>query len=285
MDLNMLLLLVLRVWLVVACAVVFASSKTPPQKQLSLDMAWRCSALTNEGLVENLARAGIVQSQRVRDAMKAVDRAKYMAAQGPVDPRIAYMDSPQPIGHQQTISAPHMHAYALQLADSAIDGLEAPKILDVGAGSGYLTACLGRMVEARGGRVIGIERIPELVSMASKNVNGADGDLIEKGVVSIQGKSFVCTIAKINRLTRAADGWQGLPNDGPFHFIHVGAAAEETPQALMRQLSNGGKLVVPVGPHGGAQVLLEIQREGQSFKERKLMDVSYVPLVRDRTEL
>lgn len=72
---------------------------------LSRGMAWRCSALSNEGLVDNLARAGIVQSQRVIHAMKATDRAKYM---GQVDAEIAYQDAPQHIGHQQTISAPHM---------------------------------------------------------------------------------------------------------------------------------------------------------------------------------
>jgi protein-L-isoaspartate(D-aspartate) O-methyltransferase len=74
-------------------------------------MAWRCSALTNDGLVDNLARAGIVQSRRVVDAMKATDRAQYMASdpsRQAVAPQVAYMDAPQHIGHRQTISAPHM---------------------------------------------------------------------------------------------------------------------------------------------------------------------------------
>lgn len=78
--------------------------------QLVWIMAWRCSALTNEGLVDNLLRAGLVQSPRVATAMKATDRAKYMAGgqDGHVQPEIAYRDAPQVIGFQQTISAPHM---------------------------------------------------------------------------------------------------------------------------------------------------------------------------------
>jgi len=229
-------------------------------------MAWRCSALSNEGLVDNLARAGIVQSQRVVHAMKATDRAQYM---GHVDAETAYQDAPQYIGHQQTISAPHMHAFALELADVAIKNVEQPRILDVGAGSGYLTACLGRMVDDLDGRVFGIERIPELVAFAQKNIEQEATDLVERRVISVQN----------------ADGWEGLPNEAPFHFIHVGAAAVEPPRSLMNQLANGGRLVVPVGEQGMSQVLLEIQRTDQTFTERKLMGVVYVPLVRERTEL
>lgn len=73
-------------------------------------MAWRCSALSNDALVDNLARAGIVQSARVIRAMKATDRAHFVAAPdgSPVSAQIAYQDAPQLIGHRQTISAPHM---------------------------------------------------------------------------------------------------------------------------------------------------------------------------------
>ncbi|TYZ69258.1 hypothetical protein PybrP1_008885 [[Pythium] brassicae (nom. inval.)] len=230
-------------------------------------MAWRCSAFSNDGLVDNLARAGLVQSQRVARAMRAVDRAHFLTP--PASPERAYQDAPQLIGHQQTISAPHMHAYALELADVAIENVAQPRILDVGAGSGYLTACLGRMVEEVGGRVFGIERVPELVEFAQRNVARAAKDLLERRIVSIQ----------------TADGWVGLPSEAPFHFIHVGAAATEPPQALMDQLANGGRLVVPVGEQGMAQVLLEIQRTDHTFSKRELMGVAYVPLVRDRTEL
>ncbi|KAJ0401299.1 hypothetical protein P43SY_001830 [Pythium insidiosum] len=235
-------------------------------------MAWRCSALSNDALVDNLARAGIVQSPRVIHAMKRTDRANYMSTGDPavpVEPRVAYMDAPQHIGHHQTISAPHMHAYALELADIAIGQIDQPRVLDVGAGSGYLTACLGRMVEPSNGRVFGIERIPELAEFAAKNIARRDGDLLQHAVVTVQ----------------RADGWRGLPESAPYHFIHVGAAAVEPPEALMQQLADGGRLIVPVGEAGDAQVLLEIERHGDTFSQRKLMGVTYVPLVRERTEL
>ncbi|RLN79386.1 hypothetical protein BBJ28_00025777 [Nothophytophthora sp. Chile5] len=247
-------------------------------------MAWRCSALSNDALVDNLARAGIVQSPRVIRAMKATDRAQYVAIASEnhearfVSAEQAYQDAPQVLGFQQTISAPHMHAYALELADVAIHNVERPRVLDVGAGSGYLTACIGHLVEKEvsgegdvtSGRVFGIERIPQLAELAQKNIERADGDLVRRGIVSVE----------------RGDGWSGLPSQAPFHFIHVGAAATEPPQALMDQLTDGGRLVVPVGEQGARQVLLEIQRTGrETFTKRELMGVSYVPLVRQRTEL
>ncbi|OWZ00865.1 Protein-L-isoaspartate O-methyltransferase, partial [Phytophthora megakarya] len=227
------------------------------------------SALTNDGLVDNLARAGIVQSQRVTRAMKATDRAKYVTpAEAPaVSPAQAYQDAPQRLGYEQTISAPHMHAYALELADVAIHDVQHPRVLDVGAGSGYLTACLGHLVDEKGGRVFGIERIPQLAQLAQKNIERADADLVQRGIVSVE----------------RADGWSGLPNQAPFHFIHVGAAAVEPPKALMEQLADGGRLVVPVGEQGASQVLLEIQRTKDTYTRRELMGVSYVPLVRQCT--
>ncbi|GMF58415.1 unnamed protein product [Phytophthora fragariaefolia] len=154
-------------------------------------MAWRCSALSNDGLVDNLARAGIVQSQRVARAMKATDRAQYVASatEGGLDvvpAAQAYQDAPQRLGFEQTISAPHMHAYALELADVAIHNVQHPRVLDVGAGSGYLTACLGHLVDQDGGRVFGIERIPQLAHLALKNIERADGDLVRRGIVSVE---------------------------------------------------------------------------------------------------
>eukprot|EP00644_Phytophthora_capsici_P009022 jgi/Phyca11/541292/estExt2_Genewise1Plus.C_PHYCAscaffold_60493 len=236
-------------------------------------MAWRCSALSNDGLVDNLARAGIVQSQRVISAMKATDRVLYVTpaeAVRPVSPAQAYQDAPQRLGYEQTISAPHMHAYALELADVALHNIANPRVLDVGAGSGYLTACLGHLVDHEGGRVFGIERIPQLAQLAQKNIERADGDLIRRGIISVE----------------RADGWTGLPNEAPFHFIHVGAAAVEPPKALMEQLAEGGRMVVPVGEQGTSQVLVEIRRtDKETFTTRELMGVSYVPLVRQRTEL
>lgn len=154
----------------------------------------------------------------------------------------------------------------MELCQEAIKDVNKPRILDVGAGSGYLCASFGRLAQLRSGRVFGIELIPGLVQFAKKNIQVADPELLDDGVVSVH----------------CGNGWDGLPNEAPFHFIHVGAAVEVVPKALMDQLADGGRLVVPVNEPRGGQMLVEITRKGNSFMERKLMAVWYVPLVRER---
>jgi protein-L-isoaspartate(D-aspartate) O-methyltransferase len=204
--------------------------------------------------------------------MRKTDRAKYIAQLetpdgGHIGELVAYSDSPHPIGYNQTISAPHMHAHALELGYEAIKDVSNPRILDVGAGSGYLTACFARLVEAKpGARVYGIEIISGLAQFARKNIQTADPELMDSGVVSVH----------------CCNGWDGLPNEAPFHFIHVGAAADVVPQALMDQLAEGGRLVIPLDEERGGQMLVEVTRNGNIFSQRKLMGVCYVPLVRGR---
>lgn len=120
-------------------------------------MAWRSHADDNAGLVQALKKNGIVKDERVAEAMRKVDRQHY-------SPKNPYEDSPQTIGYHVTISAPHMHAYALELlADRLKPGMRA---LDVGSGSGYLTVCMSHMV-GNDGLAVGIEHIPELVQKAT----------------------------------------------------------------------------------------------------------------------
>ncbi|KAE9026336.1 hypothetical protein PR001_g10441 [Phytophthora rubi] len=210
---------------------------------------WPCSASTNDGLVQNLQKAGIVRSDAVFDAMKRTDRALFV-------PRAvqdeAYQDSPCPIGFNQTISAPHM----LRVLK--------PRVLDVGAGSGYLTATLARLVDDSDGRVFGLELLPALAQSARKNVLNATPDLMKSGVLSLH----------------CYNGWHGLPAEAPFHFIFVGAAVSSPPQTLLDQLADGGQLVVPVDDPRGGQALVGVTRRGSSFIHRKLMPVCFVPLVR-----
>lgn len=154
----------------------------------------------------------------------------------------------------------------MELCLNAVKDINKPRILDVGAGSGYLLACFGRLAEPRNGIVFGLEILPGLAQFARKNLQSADSDLTERGVVSLH----------------CGNGWDGLPNEAPFHFIHVGAAAETPPRALMDQLADGGRLVVPVNEQRGGQMLVEITRDGSNYSQRKLMAVWYVPLVRER---
>ncbi|KAM5229317.1 protein-L-isoaspartate(D-aspartate) O-methyltransferase isoform 9-T9 [Ctenodactylus gundi] len=111
-------------------------------------MAWKSGGASHSELIHNLRKNGIIKTDKVFEVMLATDRSHYAKCN-------PYMDSPQSIGFQATISAPHMHAYALELLYDQLH--EGAKALDVGSGSGILTACFARMLIDQlkpGGRLI-----------------------------------------------------------------------------------------------------------------------------------
>jgi protein-L-isoaspartate(D-aspartate) O-methyltransferase len=220
-------------------------------------MSWRCSGRSNAELVTNLANAGIIKSTAVISAMRAVDRGFYAPAQ-------PYQDAPQTIGYNATISAPHMHGYALEwLAEHLRPGSTA---LDVGCGSGYLTAVMAEMC----GSCHGIDHIEGLVALSRENILKGNPSLLDEGRATL----------------RVRDGFQGLAECGPYDAIHVGAAAPSLPPALVAQLKCGGKLVIPVGPDGGAQEILAVEKGADGrVTETPLLGVRYIPLTTPEKQL
>ncbi|KAF7292777.1 Protein-L-isoaspartate O-methyltransferase [Mycena indigotica] len=224
-------------------------------------MAWRCSGKTNVELVDNLIKSQILQISseasllRISQAMKAVDRAHFV--QNTAD---AYLDSPQAIGHGATISAPHMHAYAV---DHLLPFLRpGSRVLDVGSGSGYLAAVLHHLVTtyaASGptdqsatatatGKVVGIDHIPELVDWSLANLRK---DERSRRAVEQQEIQMI-----------SGDGRLGYPNEGPYDAIH---------------LATPGRMFIPVGTL--SQHIYQVDKDANgNVTKTKIMAVNYVPL-------
>jgi protein-L-isoaspartate(D-aspartate) O-methyltransferase len=151
-----------------------------------------------------------------------------------------------------------MHAYALELlADKLVPGA---RVLDVGSGSGYLVAAFAHMVHP-GGQVFGIDHIPELVEWSLGNLRKNHGAFLDDGTAHVQ----------------TVDGFNGLPEHGPYDVIHVGAAAAEVPQPLIDQLAPGGRIIIPVGRWSQELVQVDKGADGRVHK-KPLMGVMYVPL-------
>jgi len=160
----------------------------------------------------------------------------------------AYDDSPIPIGHSQTISQPYI--VALMTALLGLKGEE--RVLEVGTGSGYQAAILGMLTT----EVHTVEYLPELASQADKLLK-------ELGFDNIQ--------------VHVGDGSLGWPEAAPYDGILVAAAAPNAPRALLGQLKDGGRLVLPVG--GRSMQNLEVwTRKGNDFESRTETSVAFVPL-------
>ena len=197
-------------------------------------------------MVEQQLKARDIADSRVLKAMLEVPRHEFV----PPELRdVAYGDFPLPISEDQTISQPYI--VALMTQELELRGEE--KVLEIGAGSGYQAAILSRLAKT----VYTIERVATLAAHAE--------NVLKK-------------LCYLNVQVVVGDGTLGLKKHAPYDAIVVTAACYKVPSALKEQLKDGGRLVIPVGDRYG-QALVKITKSGGEFKERKICDCAFVPLI------
>ena len=191
-----------------------------------------------------LGRRGI-SDQAVLRAMDEVPREHFVVAELSDH---AYADQALPIPCGQTISQPYVVAYMTE----QLDVEPTPRVLEIGTGSGYQAAILSRLAR----EVVSVERYRTLADAARERLK---------------------TLGYANVTVVAGDGFAGLPERAPFDRIIVTAAAEEVPAALVDQLAEGGKLVMPVGPRDGTQHIIRLTKTAGVIDpaKRLLPSVSY----------
>ncbi len=203
-------------------------------------------ALSRERMIaDQVSRRGICDA-RVLRAIAKIPRHRF------VDEALsarAYGDHPLPIGEGQTISQPYM--VALMSEALGLSGTE--RVLEVGTGSGYQTAVLAELC----GKVYSIERLKSLADRATQRLDA---------------------LGYYNVLVRVGDGTLGWKNEAPFEAIIVTAGAPDVPPALIEQLANGGRIVVPVGDEAN-QVLRKGTKDADGMHWQNLGDCVFVKLI------
>ncbi|HDY87185.1 MAG TPA: protein-L-isoaspartate(D-aspartate) O-methyltransferase [bacterium] len=201
-----------------------------------------------EQMVKRQIIARGVKDEQVIKAMRTVPRHLFV----PEGNRsMAYDDTPLPIGEGQTISQPYIVAFMTDCLKLKPED----RILEIGTGSGYQAAILAELVK----EVYTIEIIPVIGNRASKLLD-------EMGYTNVH--------------VMVGDGFKGWPEKAPFDAIIVTCAPDEIPKTLVNQLSEGGKIIVPVGSQYAAQhLILGVKKKGRLITEN-ILPVRFVPMVR-----
>jgi protein-L-isoaspartate(D-aspartate) O-methyltransferase len=204
------------------------------------------SARTRDRLVQRLREQGITNAavlERVRNVPRHIFVDEALGSR-------AYEDTALPIGFGQTISQPYIVA---RMTEALLEGGEVSNVLEVGTGCGYQTAVLAPLVA----HVNTIERIEPLSARARQRLK-------ELGIRNVR--------------FRHGDGALGWKAHAPYDGILVAAAPLTVPEALIKQLKVGGRLLVPIGPEG-KQELVRFTRREQRVERESLGPVAFVPLL------
>ena len=196
-------------------------------------------------MVSEQIRGRDIRDRRVLAAMESVPRHLFVSSG---DTHVAYEDGPLSIGFDQTISQPYIVALMTETARLRSED----RVLEVGTGSGYQTAVLAEIAQV----VYTVERLEPLATTAERRLE-------DLGYTNVHV-----------RVGGACDAWV---EKAPFDAIIVTAAPEEVPKPLLAQLAPSGRMVIPVGLR--AQQLFLIERREDGFKQTKIADVRFVPLV------
>ena len=204
------------------------------------------SIASRRRMVESQLRARGIKDQSVLEAFLEIPRERFVPEDKAHE---AYCDYPIPIGCGQTVSQPYVVALMLE----ALGPKPHHNVLDIGAGSGFQTALLAKMVR----HVYAIERIDTLAERAMRVLSE----------MNVQNVSLCMN-----------DGSLGWPEEAPFDGIICGAAAPEVPPTWANQLADGGRIVMPIGGHD-VQTLTVIEKSGSKLTRSELCEVRFVKLI------
>jgi len=205
----------------------------------------------NEELLEELKIEGITENN-VLYAIKKVPREIFVERQFIQQ---AYENIPLPIDCEQTISQPFVVAYMI----ACLNLKKTDKVLEIGTGSGFQTAILGHLCQ----EVCTIEIHGKLINKAKKRI------------AKLNLKNIIF------KLGNGAEGWQ---NKALFDAIIISAASEIIPAKLLENLKNQGSLVMPKKKPSGNQKLLLVKKNNETYLEKELLDVKFVPLLNKNIE-
>lgn len=203
-----------------------------------------------ERMVRDQIEARGIRDPSILDAMRRVLRHK-LVPEGQANQ--AYRDSPLPIGKGQTISQPYVVAYMTELVKPE----KGMKVLEIGTGSGYQAAVLAEIVD----QVYTLEIVPELGNQSTLALK-------ELGYGNVH--------------VRIADGYNGWEEHAPFDAIVVTAAADHIPPSLIRQLKEGGRMIIPIDSGDPAQQLVLVEKIDGEIQQKNVLPVRFVPFTRSK---